>query len=183
MQLEREVKVSRNKLNFLVDDMRVLCSSTQQELPAKPENVVKLLLVDEVDRLKASGLEYLRDVYDRSHIGLILIGMPGIEKRLSRYPQLYSRVGFVHHFRTLAPEEMRFIIEHKWQQFGLQFDPNDFTDTEALDLTIQITNGNFRLVRRLFEQIERILLINELRHVTKDVVEAARARLVIGATT
>ena len=46
----------------------------------------------------------------------------------------------------------------------------------------RITNGNFRLLHRLFLQIERILRINELSVITEDVVEAARSTLVIGAT-
>jgi hypothetical protein len=37
-------------------------------------------------------------------------------------------------------------------------------------------------VHRLFVQIERILKINGLSVITADVVEAARATLVIGAT-
>lgn len=41
-------------------------------------------------RLKTQRLEQLRDFFDRNRIGPILIGTPGFEKQLARYPQLYT---------------------------------------------------------------------------------------------
>ena len=137
-------------------------------------------MVDEADRLKFLGLEQVRDIYDRSHIGLVLIGMPGLEKRLARYPQLYSRVGFVHEFHPLSLEEARFILQQRWQQWGLELQADDFTDMEVVTAILRITEGNFRLIHRLLSQVERILQINELRTVTKEVIEVAREQLVIG---
>lgn len=141
---------------------------------------LELIIVDEADRIKMAGLEQLRDNYDNGNLGLILIGMPGLEKPLARYPQLYSRVGFVHEYRALSTEEMRFIMEYKWADFVLSFQPNDFTDAEALTTIARITGGNFRLIQRLFTQIQRILEINNLHTITKEVVETARQSLIIG---
>jgi DNA transposition AAA+ family ATPase len=61
-------------------------------------NGIDLVIIDEIDRLKLQHLEQLRSIYDQNNLAMIFIGMPGIEKRLSRYPQLYSRIGFAHEF-------------------------------------------------------------------------------------
>lgn len=129
-----------------------------------------------------AGLEQVRDLYDHGTFGVILVGMPGLEKRLARYAQLYSRVGFAHAFRPLSDEEMTFLLAHQWGTWGLILDPQDFTDTEAIAAIIRMTAGNFRLLHRLCAQIGRILTINGLHTITKEVVEAARACLVIGTT-
>lgn len=86
---------------------------------------------------------------------MIFIGMPGIKKKLSRYPQLYSRIGF-----------------------DLKLE--DFTDYEAITTIIKITKGKFRLIHRLFAQIDRIMDINGLDKISTEVVEIARDSLVIG---
>ena len=136
-----------------------------------------LVVIDEADRLKMASLEAVRDVFDRSQIGLILIGMPGIEKRLARYPQFYSRIGFVHEFRPLNAEEVRRLLTDAWTPPGVHLPP---LDEETVAAIVRITGGNFRLLGRLLAQTERIVEINELPVVTRQAVETARESLVIG---
>jgi hypothetical protein len=137
----------------------------------------RLILVDEADRLKMASLEQVRAIFDAGGVGLVLIGMPGLEKRLARYAQFYSRVGFVHEFRALRDPEVRQLLSQGWVPTGVTLPE---LDAEAAAAVIRVTGGNFRLLNRLLTQMERILRINQLAQVTKEVVEAARESLVIG---
>ena len=147
---------------------------------AGPANRFDMLVVDEAERLSTYALEHIRDVFDRTGIGVILIGMPGIDRRLARYPQFYSRVGFAHHYRPLKGDELTFVLTRHWRKLGLALDDADFTDHQAIASIARITGGNFRLLHRLFVQIERVLKINDLSIITDDVVAAVRSTRVTG---
>jgi hypothetical protein len=78
--------------------------------------------------------------------------------------------------------ELAVVLTRHWKRLGLTLDLTDFTDAQAVAAVGRITRGNFRLVHRLFVQIERVMRINKLTVITSDVVEAARGTLVIGDT-
>ena len=176
--LREELKQLSSRVNICIGEHLHQGQPTR----SRSYDFIELIIVDEAERLSTSALEYLRDIFDRTDIGLILIGMPGIEKRLSRYPQLYSRVGFAHHYKPLQGDELSFVLARHWRKFGLSLDEADFTDNQAITAIARVTGGNFRLLHRLFIQIDRVLRINELNVVTEEVVEAACNTLVIGAT-
>lgn len=181
-QIDQDVAKLRYELKYIVRNANRTEEAQLSGTWHSPQDCTELIIVDEADRLRLHGLEQLRDICDRGRIGLVLIGMPGLEKRLSRHAQLYSRIGFAHEYKPLSREEMLFILEHKWRELGLSLQPDDFADMEAVSAIIRVTQGNFRLVQRLFMQIERVLKINELTVITKEVVETSRENLVIGIT-
>jgi len=126
-----------------------------------------------------AGLEQMRAIFDAGEIGVILIGMRRLEKKLARFPQFYSRIGFVHEFRRLGAEEVRELLDQRWAPPGVHL-PEHPLDQETIAAIIRITGGNFHLLSGLLTQMERILEINSLQKLTKAAVEAARECLVIG---
>src|SRR5438132_11758048 len=97
-----------------------------------------LIIIDEADRLKTASLEQVRDIFDHNELGLVLIGMPGLEKRLSRYPQLYSRVGFVHAFLPLRARYVRELLQGQWHPPGLGLPTDGVRDESALAAIIRV---------------------------------------------
>lgn len=130
--------------------------------------------------MKPSTLEQIRDIYDTSKIAIVLIGMPGIEKKFSRYPQLYSRVGFVHNFKPISNKEMKQVIETKMKEFNINYTNNGKQLQEAFAEIIRITRGNLRTIQRLMAQINRVMEINSIDNLEKDVIDTAKSNLIIG---
>ena len=55
---------------------------------------------------------------------LVLIGMPGIEKRVARFPEFCSRIGIVHEFRLLDEARITKLLEQPWAPVGVTM-PNE----------------------------------------------------------
>jgi hypothetical protein len=179
-RIEKQVLTLFAAFSYLVEAANQRHLGTEEFLLTRRFSpLIELVIVDEANRLKDAGLELIRDLADRGEFGLVLLGMPGLEKRLMRAPQLYSRVGFAHSIEPLSDDETRDFLEKRW---GHHVKPSsdDFTNKEAVGTILRITRGNIRLIERLMLQVEHILVANQLQVVTKEVVETARQNLIIG---
>ena len=75
---------------------------------------------------------------------------------------------------------MRRLLAEGWVPAGVTLPAISELDAETAAAIIRVTGGNFRLLDRLLTQMERIMRINDLAQVTKEVVESAGESLVIG---
>lgn len=179
-RLEKEVLTLFAAFSYLVEAANQRHQGEREFLVThRFSQLIELLIVDEANRLKDAGLELMRDFADRGEFGLVLLGMPGLEKRLMRAPQLYSRVGFAHEMEPLSDDETRDFLEKRWNH-RVKPSSDDFTDKEAVAAILRITRGNIRLIERLMMQVEHVLVANQTQIVTKDVVETAQQNLIIG---
>jgi len=179
-RIEKQVLTLFAAFTYLVEAANQHYQGTEAFLVTRRYTpLIELLIVDEANRLKDAGLELIRDFADRGEFGLVLLGMPGLEKRVARAPQLYSRIGFNHEMEPLSDDEMRFFLDQRWSH-RVKAHSNDFTDQEAVAAVLRIARGNIRLIERLMMQVEHVLVANQITVVTQEVVETARKNLIIG---
>lgn len=177
-RVQANIAVLRNRFDELVDQAANWhCLDTGR---FRPHKYLKLLIVDEADRLKLGALEVIRDLYDRTPLSILLIGSPGIDRRLRRsgYGQLHSRLTFAYEIQPLTNDEMRVFITRKWQELTLPCTADDAVSAAIM----RIANGNLRVLHRIFAEIKRLQKINCFPMITPDLVEVARKGLLLGAT-
>ncbi len=179
-RIEKEVLTLFAAFSYLVEAANQQHQGSREFLVTRRfSHLIELLIVDEANRLKDAGLELMRDFADRGEFGLVLLGMPGLEKRLKRAPQLYSRIGFAQEMVPLPDDETRDFLSKRWSHRVNPYS-DDYTEKEAIAAILRITRGNIRVIERLMMQVEHVLAVNQLSVVTKEVVETARDNLILG---
>jgi hypothetical protein len=58
--------------------------------------------------------EPISDFGDKHKLGIILLGMPGFDRRIRNYEQINNQVGFYHDFNTPRTDELKAILEARW---------------------------------------------------------------------
>ncbi len=173
-KLQSGLALLRNRFDELIEQATLWYAPKTQACAVQKH--LKLLIVDESDRLKFQSLELLRDLYDRGNMSILLMGAPGIERRLKRFGQLYSRFNFAYEMLPLNTNEMRLFISQKWLELKLPLT----ADSKVSAAIMRIANGNFRVLHRIFTEIERLQQLNCLPIITPDLIEVACQGLLLG---
>ncbi len=180
-----EIERKRGLLSWMVDTARSYGSGDGG--PASLDNGgglmgvedrTELVIVDEAQFLKNNALEQLRYLYDRDRFGLVMIGMPGLNKTLTRYQQFYSRIGFLHRYKPLDANRVRDILKQP-SVFGVDLEAEAFSE-EAIAGIIRHSEGNFRTLEKLTQRVESILEINGRAVADAGVVQLARQQILLG---
>lgn len=120
------------------------------------------LIVDEADRLRPNLIEHLRDIHDLSGAPVVLVGEEALLPMIESRRRLWSRVTQSVQFGPIQAED---VLLFALKSAALKVSP------EAAQEIRQRANGDFRLVWRDIQALERMARTNKLEQVGADVVK------------
>ena len=129
-----------------------------RELIRKP----RIIIVDEIDYLtqEKSAIEMLRDIHDRTHTPIILIGMSLADKKLKRYKHLYDRLSEILHYQPFLKDDVKNLITELSE---VKFDDN------AIEYVYKSGN-RFRQLVKIINKAETFAKSNDIDEIhIKDV--------------
>jgi DNA transposition AAA+ family ATPase len=113
----------------------------------------RLIVIDEVDHMMHDSkvIETLRDIYDESGNPFLMVGMQGAERKLKRFPHLYSRFAEVKVAEKISSKEIMLVADRLCEL------P---MEDKIAGWIYERTNGEFRKIMRWLKYYERKALAN-----------------------
>jgi DNA transposition AAA+ family ATPase len=114
-------------------------------------NGVKMIFVDESDRLNSDSFDVIRSVYDKSGCVFVIVGLPQILRVINKHEQFSSRVGLRMKFEPPTLDEVLDVILPDLVVPNWQYNVEDETD-RTLGIAAWKMSGSFRRLRNLLDR-------------------------------
>jgi len=136
-------------------------------------NDLKLLIVDEADRLNEDSFEVLRHIFDRTGCPIVVVGLPAILRVIETHNKFSSRIDLRMTFEPPAWDEFSTLILPQLVFPHWRFDPDDQHDLVMGRHIWKIVNPSFRKLRNLLQTASQIAEFTGKDWITRELVDAA----------
>jgi len=128
----------------------------------------RLLMIDEAEHLPYGTLEYVRRIHDKTGIGIILCGLPRLEKNIKGYKESYlqlsSRIQLVTRLKHLTEEDVEAYLESRFEKY----------DSECVSTLMDFSNKNCRIMANLCKLSTESMSHKSISKLSKEVLDIAR---------
>lgn len=136
-------------------------------------NYIKLLVVDEADRLNEDSFDVLRHLFDKTGCRIVLVGLPNILSVIDKYEKFSSRVGLRMPFVPLTIKEvldtlLPGIVLPCWI-----YDPENPASRQLGEKIWHKVNPSLRNLQSLLETASQMARDEERPAITADLVDEA----------
>jgi DNA transposition AAA+ family ATPase len=174
-RVETGIIVLRSRFDKLIEDS--LCwHNPEAWYKTQQRRFLELLIIDKAQRLSLKCLEFINDFAQEHKLGTVLLGMPGFDRRVRNYEQINNQVGFYHIFNTPRTDELRAILEARWQSQQVTIEEG------AIEMLEKVTNANIRKLVNINAEMSRVCELNSVSIITPDLVQLASKTLLLDTT-
>jgi DNA transposition AAA+ family ATPase len=136
-------------------------------------NDLKLIIVDEADRLNEDSFEVLRHIFDKTGCPIVLVGLPSILRVVERHDKFSSRVGLRMQFKPLELEEVLTVVLPELVYSRWVYDPKNAED-RLLGINIwNRVNPSLRKLANLLDLASQTARAMELQAITQVCIDEA----------
>lgn len=133
-----------------------------------------IIIIDESEHLKYTGLEGLRNIWDETQTPIVLVGTDILIDNLlgkdSKYKQLYSRIGTNHRIKGITKNDTLEVFHN----IGIDL------DNVILEHIYKSTRGNFRITIKILKKIKRLMNVSKCEDVNIDIAKKAIGMVILG---
>ena len=169
-RVESGLAILRNRFDDLVKHS--MCwHNSEGWYKTQRQRFLELIIIDKAQRLPSKCLEAIADFGKNHKLGIILIGHPGFDRRVRNYEPIDNSIGFYHIFNTPRTEELRAILEARWQSQQVTIEDS------AVQMLEKVTNSNIQKLVNINTEMSRVCELNSISIITSDLVELASKTL------